>query len=89
MLRGIGMIKKILFALFFGMIVSLYSVSMAAAAPQKTNASKPVIIQSIPQMDVAVKQNDKYTLPKVIKATMSDGSSKNVIVQWNKGVTTS
>ena len=41
-------------------------------------------IVSIKNLDVTIKLNQKYSLPKTVTATMSDKSIKNVSVIWDK-----
>ncbi|MBM7871660.1 uncharacterized protein with FMN-binding domain [Clostridium pascui] len=45
-------------------------------------ASSGITITSIDDINETVYINDKYTLPRTVKATMSDGSTKDVKVSW-------
>lgn len=46
-------------------------------------------IISIDDINITLNQNDSYSLPKTVKAKISDGSSKDVSVTWDKKVDTS
>ncbi|KGK84183.1 Ig-like domain-containing protein [Clostridium sp. HMP27] len=46
------------------------------------SVSPAITISSIDDINETVYINDKYTLPRTVKATMSDGSTKDVRVSW-------
>lgn len=56
----------------------LLTINKAAAK----SASATITITSIDDINETVYINDKYTLPRTVKATMSDGSTKDVRVSW-------
>ncbi|WP_097026960.1 Ig-like domain-containing protein [Clostridium peptidivorans] len=46
-------------------------------------ASAAITITSIDDINETININGSYTLPRTVKATMSDGSTKDVRVSWN------
>ncbi|MFL0194337.1 leucine-rich repeat domain-containing protein [Clostridium sp. WILCCON 0269] len=53
-----------------------------------TNPTSPTI-STIGNIIVTVNQNDSYSLPTTVQAIMSDGSTENVSISWDKQVNTS
>ena len=68
--------RKIAYFLIFTIcFINLLTVSTLGAS------TKIVFIKNL---SVTIKLNEKYTLPKTVTATMSDKSTKNVAVTWDK-----
>lgn len=51
--------------------------------------AKPIIISSVPNINMAVTQNKAFNLPKTVTAIMSNKAKKSVLVKWDvKSVST-
>lgn len=79
-------------------IVSLTLLApISANAEQKTTGttileakSYNLRIKSVPNISVTVNQGSKYTMPKTVVATMTDGTKKTYTIKWNtSGINTS
>ncbi|AKN32019.1 hypothetical protein Ccar_14565 [Clostridium carboxidivorans P7] len=62
--------------------VEFKTAGQTASAPVKTDT----LISYIDDVNVTIKENDKFSFPTTINATMSDGTTKKVNVSWDKHV---
>ncbi|QIZ08394.1 hypothetical protein HFZ78_18105 [Priestia megaterium] len=44
---------------------------------------QPKVIRDIPDINVVINEGDKYGLPQMVEAIMSDGSKEKVNVTWS------
>ncbi len=60
--------------------VEFKTAGQTASAPTKTDS----LISYIDNINVTIKENEKFNFPTTINATMSDGTTKKLNVSWDK-----
>lgn len=71
-------ISKVIVFIFLSILISLHSNVLVTAIP-----TPKLSIKVIYDINVAVKQGDKYQLPSTVKAIMNDNSTQQVGVVWS------
>jgi hypothetical protein len=72
-------IKKLLLAAFI-----LFIACFSLDSTNNTYMATKLSIKSISNINYSIKQGEKFNLPSTVKATMSNNTSKNMPIKWDK-----